>query len=75
MLDYKTGRSRGFGFITFENEDPVEKIFSERKIHELGGKQVCQKSKENEVYPDMLFKSEMFLTVHDILFVGGNKKS
>lgn len=46
MLDYKTGRSRGFGFITFENEDAVEKIFLEGKIHELGGKQVCQKSKE-----------------------------
>ncbi|KAH7547155.1 hypothetical protein FEM48_Zijuj01G0279400 [Ziziphus jujuba var. spinosa] len=40
MLDYKTGRSRGFGFITFENEDAVEKIFLEGKIHELGGKQV-----------------------------------
>ena len=49
MIDHKTGRSRGFGFITFENEDAVENIFSEGKIHELGGKQVCQKSEENEV--------------------------
>lgn len=40
MLDHKTGRSRGFGFVTFDNEDAVEKIFSHGQIHELGGKQV-----------------------------------
>ncbi|KDP40755.1 hypothetical protein JCGZ_24754 [Jatropha curcas] len=40
MLDHKTGRSRGFGFVTFETEDSVEQIFSEGKTHELGGKQV-----------------------------------
>lgn len=49
MIDHKTGRSRGFGFITFENEDAVENIFSEGRIRELGGKQACQKSEENEV--------------------------
>jgi heterogeneous nuclear ribonucleoprotein A1/A3 len=43
MLDHKTGRSRGFGFVTFESEDTVEKIFLEGKMHELGGKQVSQK--------------------------------
>ncbi|KAL6140727.1 hypothetical protein ACLB2K_059023 [Fragaria x ananassa] len=40
MVDHKTGRSRGFGFVTFENEDALDKVFSEGKIHELGGKQV-----------------------------------
>lgn len=40
MLDHKTGRSRGFGFVTFDNEDAVEKIFTDGQIHELGGKQV-----------------------------------
>ncbi|PIN22289.1 RNA-binding protein musashi/mRNA cleavage and polyadenylation factor I complex, subunit HRP1 [Handroanthus impetiginosus] len=40
MLDHKTGRSRGFGFVTFESEDAVEKIFSDGRMHELGGKQV-----------------------------------
>ncbi|KAG6395713.1 hypothetical protein SASPL_141837 [Salvia splendens] len=40
MLDHKTNRSRGFGFVTFESEDSVEKIFSDGRMHELGGKQV-----------------------------------
>lgn len=44
MIDYQTRRSRGFGFITFENEDAVENIFAGGRIHELGGKQVCDKS-------------------------------
>ena len=42
MLDHKTGRSRGFGFVTFDSEDSVEKVFSAGKIHEIGGKQVSQ---------------------------------
>ncbi|KAE7999092.1 hypothetical protein FH972_003572 [Carpinus fangiana] len=46
MLDHKTGRSRGFGFVTFESEDTVEKIFLEGKMHELGGKQVEIKKAE-----------------------------
>lgn len=46
MLDHKTGRSRGFGFVTFENEDAVEKIFSDGRMHELGGKQVS-----NQIIP------------------------
>lgn len=40
MIDRDTGRSRGFGFVTFESEDTVERIFSDGKTHELGGKQV-----------------------------------
>ncbi|KAJ4838446.1 hypothetical protein Tsubulata_041227 [Turnera subulata] len=46
MLDHKTGRSRGFGFVTFESEDAVEQIFSDGKTHELGGKQVEIKKAE-----------------------------
>ncbi|KAG1330172.1 putative heterogeneous nuclear ribonucleoprotein 1 [Cocos nucifera] len=40
MLDHSTGRSRGFGFVTFENEEAVEKIILEGRMHDLGGKQV-----------------------------------
>ncbi|KAI3716357.1 hypothetical protein L6452_23638 [Arctium lappa] len=40
MLDRTTGRSRGFGFVTFDSEDAVEKIFADGQLHELGGKQV-----------------------------------
>jgi hypothetical protein len=40
MLDHSTGRSRGFGFVTFESEDAVERVMSEGRMQDLGGKQV-----------------------------------
>ncbi|OIT06460.1 PREDICTED: heterogeneous nuclear ribonucleoprotein 1-like [Nicotiana attenuata] len=40
MLDQNTGRSRGFGFVTFDNEEAVEKVLSNGHMHELRGKQV-----------------------------------
>jgi len=40
MQDHGTGRSRGFGFITFDNEQVVEEILARGKMCELGGKQV-----------------------------------
>ncbi|CAA6671665.1 unnamed protein product [Spirodela intermedia] len=46
MLDHKTGRSRGFGFITFESEDSVDEVMSQGKMHSLGGKQVEIKKAE-----------------------------
>ncbi|XP_077216884.1 uncharacterized protein LOC143851363 [Tasmannia lanceolata] len=46
MVDHSTGRSRGFGFLTFESEDTVEEIISKGKTHELGGKQVEVKKAE-----------------------------
>lgn len=39
MYDHHTGRSRGFGFVTFETEDSVDRLFSDGKVHELGDKQ------------------------------------
>jgi RNA-binding protein Musashi len=38
MVDRNTGSSRGFGFITFEKEDAVERVM--RQDHELKGKYV-----------------------------------
>ena len=42
MQDHTTGRSRGFGFVSFDNEQTVEDILSHGKMHELGGKQVSR---------------------------------
>ncbi|KAL8464564.1 hypothetical protein ACS0TY_034184 [Phlomoides rotata] len=46
MLDHKTGRSRGFGFVTFDTEVAVKKIFSDGRMHELGGQQIEIKKAE-----------------------------
>uniref|UniRef100_A0A1D1YPX6 RNA-binding protein Musashi 2 n=2 Tax=Anthurium amnicola TaxID=1678845 RepID=A0A1D1YPX6_9ARAE len=46
MLDHSTKRSRGFGFVTFENEDSVEEVISQGKMHTLVGKQVEIKKAE-----------------------------
>ncbi|CAL5042264.1 unnamed protein product [Urochloa decumbens] len=46
MLDHSTGRSRGFGFVTFESEDAVERVMSQGRMHDLGGKQVEIKKAE-----------------------------
>jgi hypothetical protein len=42
MQDHSTGRSRGFGFVTFGSEQTVEDILAHGKMHELGGKQVSE---------------------------------
>jgi len=46
MLDHSTGRSRGFGFVTFESEEAVERVMSQGRMHDLGGKQVEIKKAE-----------------------------
>lgn len=40
MQDHLSGRSRGFGFVTFEEESSVEKVFSSGTMHEISGKKV-----------------------------------
>ncbi|CAF2142783.1 unnamed protein product [Brassica napus] len=39
MYDHRTQRPRGFGFISFESEDAVDKVL-QRTFHELNGKMV-----------------------------------
>ncbi|CAI9107574.1 OLC1v1006958C1 [Oldenlandia corymbosa var. corymbosa] len=39
MYDRATGRSRGFGFITFDSEDAVDRVLN-RNFHELNSKNV-----------------------------------
>lgn len=46
MLEHGTGRSRGFGFITFDDEQVVDDLLSEGRTFELGGKQVEIKKAE-----------------------------
>ncbi|KAI5056677.1 hypothetical protein GOP47_0028495 [Adiantum capillus-veneris] len=46
MQDHKIGKSRGFGFVTFDNEQVVEEILAQGKMHEVDGKQVEIKKAE-----------------------------
>lgn len=46
MHDRVSGRSRGFGFVTFESEDSVDELLAEGGKIELGGKQVEIKKAE-----------------------------
>jgi len=40
MKDRETGRSRGFGFVQFDNPAPVEKVMEDYSIHKIEGKWV-----------------------------------
>eukprot|EP00475_Leptophrys_vorax_P032467 TRINITY_DN5010_c0_g1_i1.p1 TRINITY_DN5010_c0_g1~~TRINITY_DN5010_c0_g1_i1.p1 ORF type:complete len:321 (-),score=17.84 TRINITY_DN5010_c0_g1_i1:593-1555(-) len=46
MMDHSTGRSRGFGFITFDTEQSVENVLAHGRMHQLGSKQVEVKKAE-----------------------------
>lgn len=53
MQDHGTGRSRGFGFVTFDNEQVVEEILARGKMCELGGKQVeIKKAEPKKALPE-----------------------
>lgn len=40
MRDHSTGRSRGFGFVTYESEDMVDLLLAKGNRIELSGTQV-----------------------------------
>lgn len=40
MVDHMSGRSRGFGFVTFEEDGAAERVFEAGLMHEILGKRV-----------------------------------
>lgn len=42
MRDHATGRSRGFGFVTYESEDMVDLLLAKGNRIELAGTQVTK---------------------------------
>ncbi|KAI3436074.1 hypothetical protein D9Q98_002132 [Chlorella vulgaris] len=40
MQDHMSGRSRGFGFVTFAEDSSAENVFAAGTMHDLGGKKV-----------------------------------
>jgi len=44
MRDHSTGRSRGFGFVTYESEDMVDHLLAKGNRIELSGTQVTSRS-------------------------------
>lgn len=40
MYNRETSKSRGFGFVTFESEDTVDKVLKEKRMHEIDSKSV-----------------------------------
>jgi RNA-binding protein Musashi len=61
MYDRKTNRSRGFGFVTFDNEDDVRTVL--RQEHEIMGKWVELKRAEPRETKYVMFSSPFIFLV------------
>ncbi|CAA7015553.1 unnamed protein product [Microthlaspi erraticum] len=67
MYDHKTQRPRGFGFVTYDSEDAVDRVL-QRSFHELDGKMVEVKMavpKETSPTPNRNLMSKMTTFVND----------
>lgn len=49
MVDRTTGKPRGFGFVTFTTEDPVDRVMAEKDNQRIKGKWVdCKRAQPKE---------------------------
>jgi len=52
MVDKDTGKSRGFGFITFASEDSVERVIERYNENKIDGKWVeCKRAQAKDIMP------------------------